>query len=350
MVHIEGKNVPLTVNYVTAWRNAINKGDPGSVHKLLVHTLYRATVGQDRPNMRIAVAVAGLTMIDDLHQFRGEERGGLMSDTNLKNLKELFRQVAEGEDIEIDVTGKNYIEGVSFTSGHRLVDVEAQQRLAGARWKLRLGPDPISTGSFDKTYGAIAGLDASACIELIARAKVGEVPWRDVLVDWRETFNRALLRILVERTVPPKLRRASATAAQILLLALEDIPAQDNEAGLRPSPQVFDWWEEALGQIADNGRIAATLTRDNTCLLDVVIDQGRRLERYSAIGELGDGLAQTFMDVTEYAENDRTIERIPEEGRAGEVVIPAKRTKVGRNEPCPCNSGKKYKRCCGAAL
>ncbi|RJF73958.1 UPF0149 family protein [Rhodopseudomonas palustris] len=25
----------------------------------------------------------------------------------------------------------------------------------------------------------------------------------------------------------------------------------------------------------------------------------------------------------------------------------AKRTKIGRNEPCPCGSGKKYKRCCG---
>ncbi|WP_082364086.1 SEC-C metal-binding domain-containing protein [Rhodopseudomonas sp. AAP120] len=27
---------------------------------------------------------------------------------------------------------------------------------------------------------------------------------------------------------------------------------------------------------------------------------------------------------------------------------PATRTKVGRNEPCPCGSGKKYKRCCGS--
>ncbi|MBT8004846.1 MAG: hypothetical protein HN578_18205, partial [Rhodospirillales bacterium] len=23
--------------------------------------------------------------------------------------------------------------------------------------------------------------------------------------------------------------------------------------------------------------------------------------------------------------------------------------KVGRNEPCPCGSGKKFKKCCGAA-
>ena len=26
-----------------------------------------------------------------------------------------------------------------------------------------------------------------------------------------------------------------------------------------------------------------------------------------------------------------------------------KATKVGRNDPCPCGSGKKYKRCCGGA-
>jgi uncharacterized protein YecA (UPF0149 family) len=25
-----------------------------------------------------------------------------------------------------------------------------------------------------------------------------------------------------------------------------------------------------------------------------------------------------------------------------------KGAKVGRNEPCPCGSGKKYKKCCGA--
>ncbi|HCS75454.1 MAG TPA: hypothetical protein DIW17_16465 [Clostridiales bacterium] len=25
-----------------------------------------------------------------------------------------------------------------------------------------------------------------------------------------------------------------------------------------------------------------------------------------------------------------------------------KPVKIGRNEPCPCGSGKKYKKCCGA--
>ena len=38
-------------------------------------------------------------------------------------------------------------------------------------------------------------------------------------------------------------------------------------------------------------------------------------------------------------------------GAAGEEKVrkPLKRTeeKVGRNAPCPCGSGKKYKKCCG---
>ena len=28
-------------------------------------------------------------------------------------------------------------------------------------------------------------------------------------------------------------------------------------------------------------------------------------------------------------------------------VQPAKSEKIGRNAPCPCGSGKKYKKCCG---
>jgi hypothetical protein len=30
-------------------------------------------------------------------------------------------------------------------------------------------------------------------------------------------------------------------------------------------------------------------------------------------------------------------------------VPPAARTRVGRNEPCPCGSGRKFKKCCGAS-
>ena len=55
-------------------------------------------------------------------------------------------------------------------------------------------------------------------------------------------------------------------------------------------------------------------------------------------------------------------DRHPAGGRAGDAAMywdggmhsllegPSHRTpKTGRNDPCPCGSGKKYKRCCGAA-
>jgi preprotein translocase subunit SecA len=33
---------------------------------------------------------------------------------------------------------------------------------------------------------------------------------------------------------------------------------------------------------------------------------------------------------------------------AAPAMAPAMKAKVGRNDPCPCGSGKKYKKCCGA--
>lgn len=36
-------------------------------------------------------------------------------------------------------------------------------------------------------------------------------------------------------------------------------------------------------------------------------------------------------------------------GLAGRIVAASPKPKVGRNAPCPCGSGKKFKKCCGAA-
>jgi len=34
--------------------------------------------------------------------------------------------------------------------------------------------------------------------------------------------------------------------------------------------------------------------------------------------------------------------------RVASPVPPSRSRRVGRNEPCPCGSGKKFKKCCGA--
>jgi hypothetical protein len=48
----------------------------------------------------------------------------------------------------------------------------------------------------------------------------------------------------------------------------------------------------------------------------------------------------------------RALRQAPEEATATPPSEPAVRVepKVGRNEPCPCGSGKKYKKCCGKAV
>ena len=35
--------------------------------------------------------------------------------------------------------------------------------------------------------------------------------------------------------------------------------------------------------------------------------------------------------------------------RSKPKTVKRKGAKIGRNDPCPCGSGKKYKKCCGAA-
>jgi len=50
-----------------------------------------------------------------------------------------------------------------------------------------------------------------------------------------------------------------------------------------------------------------------------------------------------------YAHLGRTIFEVLMENSA-EGTQPAQHTKVGRNDPCPCGSGKKYKKCCAGKL
>jgi uncharacterized protein len=50
--------------------------------------------------------------------------------------------------------------------------------------------------------------------------------------------------------------------------------------------------------------------------------------------------------LAEYARLGRTIETVMRDN-AARTEPSASRAKVGRNDPCPCGSGRKYKKCCG---
>ena len=49
----------------------------------------------------------------------------------------------------------------------------------------------------------------------------------------------------------------------------------------------------------------------------------------------------------EWADDDLMSDLAPPPAQAAPVPIRRTSPKIGRNDPCPCGSGKKYKKCCG---
>ena len=62
------------------------------------------------------------------------------------------------------------------------------------------------------------------------------------------------------------------------------------------------------------------------------------------------GWMQCFHDDEKRRRERDSEEDLPEPWSGGYATAPIRRTtpKVGRNDPCPCGSGKKFKKCCGA--
>jgi preprotein translocase subunit SecA len=71
------------------------------------------------------------------------------------------------------------------------------------------------------------------------------------------------------------------------------------------------------------------------------------------VGSLWDVSATSHADagsVYDDVESEQTESGGPQPGADVEVIQPIRNTapRIGRNDPCPCGSGKKYKKCCGS--
>jgi hypothetical protein len=56
---------------------------------------------------------------------------------------------------------------------------------------------------------------------------------------------------------------------------------------------------------------------------------------------------QMFPNMSKFGSKDYSKEASPPQRRLETTLRTEKYPGTGRNEPCPCNSGRKYKRCCG---
>lgn len=77
---------------------------------------------------------------------------------------------------------------------------------------------------------------------------------------------------------------------------------------------------------------------------------GKRKRGDASFEDFAKTMREMFPDaLASYAHIGRSIfEAVLEHSKGGGE--PAVSNKIGRNEPCPCGSGKKYKKCCGSRL
>ena len=98
----------------------------------------------------------------------------------------------------------------------------------------------------------------------------------------------------------------------------------------------FDAWEPQLDMINELVVPIAVLAR----LGDEDPELQELLDDQEKIAQLTDAIAESAAAIYEYSRS--IADGLPEPYRR-------QTAKVGRNDPCPCGSGKKYKKCCGAA-
>jgi tetratricopeptide (TPR) repeat protein len=70
--------------------------------------------------------------------------------------------------------------------------------------------------------------------------------------------------------------------------------------------------------------------------------------RAAALGTVGDSSGGEDAELSEAMDTPPSPEYVPSPSAVSPGTMVRRGPKVGRNDPCPCGSGKKFKRCCGS--
>ena len=134
---------------------------------------------------------------------------------------------------------------------------------------------------------------------------------------------------------------------------LRDLLGRDRE----DDPEVYEWVIHGLGGIGASAECQDDIRKpyEQGLMNEAEIDLGDALKGgfgWISVEEAEEGLLDPYRYVDE--EWDEEVEGLPP--GLGDALLDALSEpqepvrvgeKVGRNDPCPCGSGKKYKRCCG---
>jgi len=83
----------------------------------------------------------------------------------------------------------------------------------------------------------------------------------------------------------------------------------------------------------------------------IALEPQRRKEymrkKHPELYKISNRLRKLFVENDEFDEISNLDDNIPYDKIGERIVAKPAKLKIGRNEPCSCGSGKKYKKCCG---
>ena len=204
-----------------------------------------------------------------------------------------------------------------------------------------------------------AGYAPIHAVDLLADAKAAEAarPMLDVLAttDWDDILHDRILQRL------PDLGAPALEPALSLIASTEDVELRHDVCSVVASlgvrdERVFDALSSFFAEAPMSGAIAFAEYGDPRALPliedaiekippvgDALIVASELTELVSAYEDLGGQLPdalQAKVDAMLAAADARRRETFRQ------PTIAAARAKVGRNDPCPCGSGRKFKKCC----
>lgn len=354
-IELDGRSGQLIEAYLKTWRRVMNR--PAALIEFVRHLHVRTVLGLDAPWDRQAMALVNLSILERLRDHMKHDPEALRQVEVLAGRDELFLAIARGDLVNVDLDEHGIAGSLQIESGHVRVALGRPIELDRAAWQVQIGPR-IKVVSAKKTYQEIATVSPIRSIDATQQLMGGRITWREFAVEWRAVWQRQMARVLLEPLVPGPLRQATAAAAMISLMLLRNVgnDHDDHTADdILPSAQCRKIWDVAMGQIADGGLVLAVLASER----QIVALHFEGSERYGRGDEalaasVHPDLGETFCRVSEatLVREDTEVWRRAVTGRkdavAKDAPQPAQHGKIGRNAPCPCGSGKKYKKCCGS--
>lgn len=142
-----------------------------------------------------------------------------------------------------------------------------------------------------------------------------------------------------KETSAPLAAETSAATAAPAAVAAPKTPAPPPAAKPQPEKPVAEKTDDELAEELNK-------------ISPEILSQAKTPQMRKTIIDIYRKMLVEGVDVKDEKEVKKWLKKHPEVVNGGEVqkIETMKRAepKVGRNEPCPCGSGKKYKKCCGS--